>query len=367
MSEQSVYLKIMENMDQNPMTAPRADGGFSKAFIAYLKLLYTPEEAQLVQHLKMGARNLKTAATIGEACGKSEDEVKAILDPLAKKGRVIGFGGMYVLPPIPMILNHHQFIEEVGPDDLEAAELYQQFFIKEGFYQRYESSKAGTQIMRVIPVGRTVRHGQTVLDTEEAHKIIEAVKHLRLVPCPCRTRTEKLGIRECRDKFPIANCIMMEASAQYFKALGIGRDVTAEEAKRYFDGMQDLGLVGTTENYEDAGHTVICLCCDCCCSQLRGRTRWENPEAVAPSNFVAEAQEDCILCGDCVERCAFKAITLDEDAGCAMVDKDKCMGCGVCALACEQETLRLTRVEREKPYPGPRELYKKIAVENRDG
>jgi MinD superfamily P-loop ATPase len=123
--------------------------------------------------------------------------------------------------------------------------------------------------------------------------------------------------------------------------------------------------VGTTENYEDSGHTVICLCCDCCCSQLRGRTRWENPDAVAPSNFVAESNEDCVMCGECVDRCFFKAIELDEALGRAVIDEDKCMGCGVCTLTCAQEALRLKRVEREKPFSGPRELYKKIAVENR--
>jgi Pyruvate/2-oxoacid:ferredoxin oxidoreductase delta subunit len=272
---------------------------------------------------------------------------------------------MYALPPIQMILNHHQFREEIGPDDLAAAELYQQFFIRDGFYRFYESSVKGTQIMRVIPVKQTVRQGQQILDTEEAHKIIDAVEHLRLVPCPCRTRTEKLGVRECKDKFPIADCIMMETSAQYFELLDIGKKVTADEAKLYFDEMQGLGLVGTTENYEAAGHTVICLCCDCCCSQLRGRTRWENPDAVAPSNFVAESNEDCAMCGECVERCFFKAIRLDEENGRAIVDGDKCMGCGVCTLACAQDAMRLKRLEREMPYLGPRELFKKIARENR--
>ena len=359
------YRTIVENIDQGPLTAPRAEKEYSPAFLDYLKLLYSPVEAELVQHLKMGMK-FTAAVDLARLCGKSEEEVRAILDPLAKKGRVIGFGANYALPPVPMILNNHQFRDETGPDDVPAARLYQKFFIRDGFYKFYESSKQGTQVMRVIPVQRTIRHGQQVLDAEEAHQIIDAVKNLRLVSCPCRTRTEKLGVRECKGKYPIASCIMMETSALYFENLGIGKTVTAEEAKRYFDEMQDLGLVGTTENYEDAGHTVICLCCDCCCSQLRGRTRWENPEAVAPSNFVAESNEDCVMCGECVERCFFSAITIDEALGRAVVDEQKCMGCGVCTLACSQEALRLNRVDREKPFAGPRELFKKVAVENRE-
>jgi ferredoxin len=365
MSDQ-VYVQVAEALDRGPLTAPKAGSGFSEAFLKHLKLLYTPEEADLVRRLQMGMK-FTSAADLAAAAGKSESEVRALLDPLAKKGRLLGFGGMYALPPIPVILNHHQFRPEIGPDDLAAAQLYQQFFIKEGFYRFYESSARGTQIMRVVPVRRTVRTGQQILDTEEAHQIIDAVKHLRLVPCPCRTRTEKLGVRECKDKFPIANCIMMESSAQYFENLGLGKKVAAAEAKKYFDEMQDLGLVGTTENYEDAGHTVICLCCECCCSQLRGRTRWENPDAVAPSNFVAESSEDCVQCGECVDRCFFKAISLDDNLGRAVVDEKQCMGCGVCTLACQQEAIRLKRIDREKPLSGPRELYKKIAQENRSG
>jgi len=361
------YLKIAENIDQGPQTAPRAEGEFSKAFIEYLKLLYKPEEAELVQRLKMGMKNFQSAADLAQASGRTEDEVKNLLDPLVQKGRVVGFGGSYMLPAIPQIVNNHQFSPDVGPDDLKAAELYQQFFIKEGYYRYYESSEQGTQIMRVIPVQRSIKHDEKILDTDEAHRIIDAVSNLQLVPCPCRTRTEKMGTRECKDHNPVASCIMVEMSAGYFQAMGMGRKVTAEEAKKYFDEMQDHGLVGTTENYDDPRHTVICLCCECCCSQTRGRTRWENPDAIAPSNFVAESGEECVMCGECLDRCMFKAISLDEDQARAVVDADKCMGCGVCAIACEQEAMRLARLEREKPYANSRELFKKIAKENRGG
>ncbi len=367
MGVEDVYLKIMENIDLGPQTAPKANGEFSMAFIEFLKLLYTPEEAELVQYLRIGMRSFKSAEELAGACGKSEDEVKAILEPLNKNGRVIGFRGNYILPFIPQILNIHHFHPEVGPDDLKAAELYQQFFIKDGYYKYYESSEKGTQIMRAIPVKRAIEHGQKILDSEEAHQIIDAVKNIQLVPCPCRTRTEKMGIRECKDNNPVASCIMTDNSAAYFQAVGKGKKVDAEEAKKYFDEMQDLGLVGTTDNFEDSSHTVICLCCSCCCSQIRGRTRWENPDAVAPSNFVPEADESCVMCGDCLDRCFFEAITLDEDAGRAVVNADKCIGCGVCAIGCEQESLKLKRVEREKPYANSRELMKKVAIENREG
>ncbi len=361
----SAYLKIWETIDQSPMTAPKAGDSISQAFVDFLKLLYSPQEAELVQHLKMGVK-FKTAAEVAGEAGAGEDEVSATLGAIAKKGRIIGFGDIYSIPFIPLLLNSHQFYEEIEPDDLEAAKLYLKFFIEEGYYKYYESSKKGTQIMRVIPVEKSVRFEEKILDTEEAHHIIDAVDNISLVPCPCRTRTEKLGIRECKDKYPTAFCIMTDMSAAFFQNLGVGKKVTAEEAKKYFSEMQELGLVGTTDNHQDKGHTVICLCCNDCCSQLRGRTRWDNPEAVAPSNFVARSNENCVMCGECVDRCFFDAISLDDDQGLALVDESKCMGCGVCTFACPEDVIRLERFEREMPFSNSRELIKKVAIENRE-
>jgi Fe-S-cluster-containing dehydrogenase component len=50
------------------------------------------------------------------------------------------------------------------------------------------------------------------------------------------------------------------------------------------------------------------------------------------------------------------------------VDVDKCIGCGVCTLACTQETLKLHRHERSSiPFETPRMLDEAMARENREG
>ena len=73
------------------------------------------------------------------------------------------------------------------------------------------------------------------------------------------------------------------------------------------------------------------------------------------------------MCGHCVDRCFFGAIALDEDQEKSVVDAKKCMGCGVCTITCDQEALRLKRVERERPFPTAREWARTIAAENRQG
>ncbi len=358
------YLKIAEHFDEGTLGAPKAGGAFSGAFMDYLRLLYKPAEAELVQHLRM-MRHFTPAADVASAAGRDEGEVKRILDDLLARSYIVGMGGVYALPEIPLLVNIHQFRLKAEPEDLEAARLYQQFFIRDGFYKYYESSEKGTPLTRVIPVEAAVEHRQKILDSEEAHHIINAQSRLALVPCPCRTRTEKMGTRECAERNPVGYCIMMGTTALHFESVGLGKNVSAEEAKQYLDEMREKGLVNITDNWAREGHTIICSCCECCCSQVRGRTRWDNPYSMAPANYVAEAGEDCVLCGTCVDRCFFGAIRLDDEAGRALVDPAKCMGCGVCTHTCPEETMKLKRVERSEPFPGPRELYTTVARENK--
>jgi len=366
-----------------------------------------------------------SAGRLAELSGKSVDDVKSLLDPLVRKGaltgnsamingsfgdatrgtmralRVLyrnsglsgvlkvirdtvrqnvrdivkygrrGAGGvtnipMYALPIYASLLNVHQFYPETSDEDIRASELYREYFIKDGYYKYYEGSEKGTPTWRTIPVNRTIRSDQRILDNEEAHAIIDAATDIALVPCPCRTRTEKLGIRECKDRNPVGACVMMGLSALFFESSGLGQRVSKEKAKEYLDHMQDLGLVAATENYQDINHAVVCLCCECCCSMMRGRTRWDNPDAVLPSNFVPRNNEDCIFCGKCAARCPVEAITVDKKLKKFEVDESRCIGCGVCTITCKKDALRLERVERSESPSNARELYDRIYQENRN-
>lgn len=365
--DDSAYIRIAQKIDQDPMTAPKGeDGNFHAAFIGYLKLLYSPEEAEVIQHLKAPEEFISTQE-IADACGKPLQFVERLLADVLSRNRLLGVGDMYCLPTIPLLVNSHQFYTDIKPGDVEAARLYNQFFIKGGFFKFYEASKKGTPVCRVIPIGEAIEPSQRVLAAEEAHDFIlnHAPEEMTLVPCPCRTRTEKLGIRECKDKFPIGACIMLGPAALHFDMVGVGKRVTRQQAVEYFDEMQALGLVGQTEN-AILGGMPICLCCGCCCSHMRGRTRWNNPDAVLPSNFVPESGEDCVACGSCEDRCFFGAIAVDEETGRSKADPVKCIGCGVCTLTCPQETLKLHRHERSTPFATRDQMNRTIGSENRE-
>ncbi len=288
-----------------------------------------------------------------------------ILDSLHKKNRVAGMGNIFALLPIPILLNIHQFHTEVGEDDLKAAQLYLDFFIEKKYSRYYETSEKGTPVFRAVPVEKTIQQGEKILSYEEAEHYIMSMEHdnLRLVPCPCRTRTDKLCIRECTDTFDIVYCLMIGFSALHFQSIGMGEQVTKEEAVSYIKEKLDQGLICCTDNAMGK-NSIICMCCGCCCSQVRGRTRWDNMDAVAPSNFIPQSGEDCIACGKCEKRCHLDAITVDKELKRFTVDEVKCIGCGVCATACLKETLKLVRKREKEPFTSVGKMMKTIDMEN---
>ncbi|MBW1710690.1 MAG: 4Fe-4S dicluster domain-containing protein [Deltaproteobacteria bacterium] len=363
MSDQ-VYLRIAENIDKGIQTAPKANGDLSKAFIAFLKIVYTPEEADLVQHLSMFKST--SVEELADASGLDVDKIKEILSPLKRKAAIEGTY-KYRLPSIPTLLNLHMFYPDIKPDDLEAAKLYQDFFIKEKFYKYYGTSVKGTPVLRSIPIEQSIHPEEKTYTAEEAHAFVRGLEteDLALVPCPCRTRTEKLDIRECKDRLPVANCVFLGRAAVRFEELGLGKRVTKEQAIAYIDEVVELGLIPTTDNSIEGPHGIMCMCCGCCCSNVRGRTRWDNPTAVRPSNFLPRAGDECILCGTCVDRCFLDALSLDEDAGRSVADPEKCIGCGVCTVTCPEEALKLHRFERPEPtFETGRDLIMTIARDN---
>ncbi|MHC4932532.1 MAG: 4Fe-4S dicluster domain-containing protein [Planctomycetota bacterium] len=365
MSDQA-YRRIAENVDRGFQTAPKTNGELSTAFVAYLKLLYTPEQAELVQHLPMPT-NAKTVEDVAEASGRPVEDVEKVLLPLAERGFLTPSKRGYALPAIPNLVNLHMFYPEMKPDDLEAAKLYQQFFIKEKFYKYYGTSAKGTPALRSIPVEQAIHAEEKTFSAEEAHAYIKGLQteDLALVPCPCRTRTEKLEIRECSGAFPVGACIFIGKTAVRFEELGLGKRVSKEQAIDYLDEMVALGLVATAENYLADPHSIMCLCCGCCCSNLRGRTRWDNPTAVLPSHFLPEASDECVLCGTCVERCMLEALSLDEEAERSVANPEKCIGCGICTITCPTDALKLHRFERPSaPFANRIEFGMTVARDN---
>ncbi|MBD3216021.1 MAG: 4Fe-4S dicluster domain-containing protein [Candidatus Lokiarchaeota archaeon] len=361
------YDQILTNMREYPQDIPLTDGKVSDAFREYIELLFTPEEAEIAQYLEVKPQPVRILA---KKLGKEKEEVEKVLEDMVDKGIIQDIGGYSYFLTMAHLLNvgykYSKALERLGE---KGAELYEKFFIHEKFYKRYESSDEGTSLMRIVPVEQSINYKTEILNVEEVHKILEQCqKPIVITDCPCRKRTEILGKRECKDKFPIENsCFQLGFFGSYFLRRGEGKQLSIEEAKELVDKFATLGLVFTTENHKNVNHQVLCCCCECCCSLLRGMTRFEdkNKNCVAKSNYVSRVDENlCKQCGLCVDRCPFNAIKLHNKK--AEVNPDKCYGCGVCAVTCPTEAIRLYKEERNTLFKNPALLQNTIYKENRE-
>jgi ferredoxin len=368
------------------------DGRISEAFREYIKLMFTPEEAEVAQYLELRpapagrfAQKIvnflvkvrlvhkimlyKSIRDASRKTGRSYRETRAILERMTENGAIQDIGGYSYFLTLPHLFNigfkYSKALDRLGR---KGAELYQQFFIEEKFYKRYQSSVKGTPITRIVPVGRTIESRSVIGNADEIHGILETCREpIVITDCPCRNRKELLGDRECRDKYPIQeSCFQVGLFGEYFLKRGEGRCLSREGAHEVVDEFAKLGLIFTTENTRDPNRFVICCCCACCCALIRGMTRFpdKNENCSAKSNFAAEVDVlKCKGCGLCVDRCVFGAVSLKEKT--AMVDPAKCYGCGVCAVTCPTGAMKLHRDQRSHIYDNSLELMRKVYTDNR--
>ncbi|MCK4689913.1 MAG: hydrogenase iron-sulfur subunit, partial [Candidatus Marinimicrobia bacterium] len=55
-------------------------------------------------------------------------------------------------------------------------------------------------------------------------------------------------------------------------------------------------------------------------------------------------------CGDCVEKCPFDAINIDEIQNIAVIDEMKCKGCGFCIPECPEDALEQKNLSDQQIY-----------------
>jgi ferredoxin len=90
-------------------------------------------------------------------------------------------------------------------------------------------------------------------------------------------------------------------------------------------------------------------------------TRLADSSARVESNFRATVEvEECLACGDCLDRCPVEAIEVHQVA---QVDQERCIGCGLCATTCSAEAIVLERVAEAIPPHDYRELVTRLGEE----
>ncbi|MGE5380146.1 MAG: 4Fe-4S binding protein [Methylocystaceae bacterium] len=323
------YERLQQILDVHPAGAPP-----SVNLTKILQILFTPDEAALACCLTFMPQPLSQLA------GKSRvdsDDLQTRLDKMAARGIIIskareGKETTYaLLPTIPGLFEFPFMLPHPPFDVKELGRLWHDYHT-EALGMAYGSS--ATPHTRVVPVQASIPMTSEILPYEDVSRLIDDAGFIALAPCACRT-----SVGAC-DK-PREVCFAFGSVGKFLVERGFARPVDKSEAKQILIMAEDQGLVHCTNNTQQ-DRLVICNCCGCCCTLLRGINILHNPHAIANSAYIIVFNpEDCINCGACLDdRCQVYAIT-EKETG-LTVDFDRCIGCGLCASVCPTAALQLT-------------------------
>jgi Na+-translocating ferredoxin:NAD+ oxidoreductase subunit B len=344
------YEKLREILDASPTGAPA-----SIAFDEILRILFTPQEADLAGYMTLFPRPVETIALeagipLKEAMERLEVMAdKAIIFAREKGGRML-YG---LLPTIPGLFEFPLMRGATTPLLKHLGRLWDEYH-REALGASFSGNP--TPLTRVIPVQQSIGAATQVHTYEEVARFIDAVDYIALAQCACR-----VSVGAC-DK-PLEMCLVFDSPGRFLVERSYAREISRKEAIAVLDRAREEGLVHTSTNSADKP-VLICNCCKCCCTILTCKTQLGLPHAFASSGFVAQiSAEDCTGCGICAdERCPMGAIVISDNT--AVLSPEKCIGCGLCVSVCPGEIISLTRRQDPPEVPATtRDLGVKVLGE----
>lgn len=288
-----------------------------------------------------------TVEEISEKTGIPLEKVKAMVDPLFKKGLIF----KSKKPDATRYYKVRSFIQFHDATVLtpgvaqEYLDLWKEFEVTEHPAFRDKAKDLDSrQGMRVVPVNVSIEPQNRVLAFEDVNKMIQKAEKIAVTNCSCRTIH---GITDV----PLEVCMQINKAAVYALERGTGRELTKQEAIEMLKMCEEEGLVHCVVNTCDIGF-VICNCDNVACGNW-GHDRAYVKKFVAPSRFKARVDSKlCTACGTCAERCFFDAVSMEGPDDTAFIDADKCMGCGICVPTCPGDAITYEEVRPEEFIPG---------------
>ena len=149
---------------------------------------------------------------------------------------------------------------------------------------------------------------------------------MALQNCACRTHYKRCDS-------PLEVCFLLNEEGNKAVAKGKARRVDLDEAAQILKKANESGLVHLSLYRPDHEIFALCSCCPCCCHDLQIVKKFKRKDLLVHSDYIAVTQpDDCIHCGECVDRCAFDA-RIHQD-GKMEYTAEACLGCGLCVTVC---------------------------------
>jgi NAD-dependent dihydropyrimidine dehydrogenase PreA subunit len=360
--ENEVYSRLAKHLAALGMGYPEKE-----ELIEILRENFTPQEAEVALAIptKVIPFEPVPVSEIAPHVKIPKKELESILSNLAHRGLLFSKkmkkGEMgYALQQFGYGFPQTFFWRGVDtPNAKKMAELIVKYSGKDQLYEAY--GETGTKAFRYVPATSSFDpESHAVFPFEMMEKLIQKVKVIALVHCPCRATAQLIGRKRC--DHPLENCIKYDELAEYLIEKGIGKEITKEEALEVIKKSEEAGLVHLVDNARE-GIKHTCNCCGCCCWSVGTIRRKKIPRDVLMATyFLRETdREKCTGCGQCVEICPVQVIKMEGDF--PVVDLEWCIGCGVCAAPCPADAVRLVRKSDAVPPKDFKELHQEILKE----
>jgi Pyruvate/2-oxoacid:ferredoxin oxidoreductase delta subunit len=359
---EDIYKKLAKHLSALGMGYPEKE-----VLLEILKENFTPLEADVALAIPTKVIPLEPApvSAILPNVKLSEQELESTLSNLAQRGllfsKKLKNGEMgYALQQFGYGFPQTFFWRGVNsPNAKKMAELIAKYSGKDQLYEAY--GETNTKAFRYVPATLSFDpESHAVFPFEMMEELIQKVRVIGLVHCPCRATAQLIGKKRC--DHPLDVCIKYDDLAEYVIDKGIGKEITKEEALQILKKSEEAGLVHLVDNARE-GIKHTCNCCGCCCWSVGTIRRKKIPRDVLMATyFLRETDEEkCSGCGQCVDICPVQVIKMEGDF--PVIDKEWCIGCGVCAAPCPTSAVRLVRKSDAVPPKDFKELHTQILKE----
>lgn len=354
-----VYRRLQRHLDAMPVGFPPTRSGVE---IRILKRLFTAEEAAIALNLSAVPETLARIHSRVADGGMAPEDLERILDRLAHKGAILGGR---ILAARDGGKRYSKAMLAIGMYELQVDRLTKELqedvlqYMKEAFAEAFLGGK--TRQIRTVPVNARFVPERNVGTYDDARKMIAgSAGPFAVLNCVCRQGKDLVG-EPCRQTDIRRTCVALKRVARVCIDSGVGQAQSREETIALLDRAEQVGMVVQPENTQDPA--FICFCCGCCCGVLTSAKLFPRPAEYLHGNYYAEVDPElCTACDTCSTRCQMDALT--TASGVTRVDRDRCIGCGLCVGTCPSGAVRLKPKERQAAPPRDSEaLYRRILVD----
>lgn len=305
--------------------------------MALVEHLFTEEEAGAARHL--GAFRGRTAADVARKEHRPVEQIEPILKRLADEKRIIAAGGppenrRYRLMPIMPGIFEMALIA-YSPETLtdwhrRFMELFETLY-ETGYGLDYNGARVA--MVRFLPVGKVIDAHPMALPTDKLEVVLDQFDVFGVGHCQCRMTTAALG-QGCGK--PLENCTVMGQWAARGIEDGSLRQISKKDAIEIKREAESHQMVNWLMNVASSKGQCSCSCCGCCCHAMRAVNEFNAPGFIAPPHFIPKLDSaKCTSCAKCAKTCPMGAITVDTLNKTYGYRRQRCIGCGLCVLACD--------------------------------